>query len=93
MTLQEFKAWFEGFTEGMRGVPSEKQWGRIKARVGEIDGVVTTERIYVDRYWPSYWSTGCSTTTFSSSDVAAFNANSAMTALGQSDAADEGRLG
>lgn len=39
MTLSEFKAWFEGFTEGMDATPTEKQWERIKARIGEINGV------------------------------------------------------
>jgi len=38
MTPSEFKAWFDGFTEALEGVPSEKQWERIKARVAEIDG-------------------------------------------------------
>jgi len=55
MTPSEFKAWFDGFTEALEGVPSEKQWERIKARVAEIDGKPITERIYVDRYWSDYW--------------------------------------
>lgn len=40
MTTQEFKAWFEGFTECIEGTPSKKQWERIKNRVAEIDGVM-----------------------------------------------------
>lgn len=55
MTLAEFKAWFEGFTEDMEGQPNAKQWKRIKARVAQIDGVaITREVVYRDRYWPSY---------------------------------------
>lgn len=54
MTPQEFKAWFEGFTEAFTGCPTKAQWTRIKARVAEIDGKPITERIYVDRYWPTY---------------------------------------
>ncbi len=54
MTMQEFKAWFEGFTESMSGPPNKKQWERIKERVGQIDGVATTQRIFIDRYWPTY---------------------------------------
>ena len=54
MTPQEFKAWFDGFTEALSGVPTKAQWARIKDRVSEIDGQPTTERIYVDRYWPVY---------------------------------------
>lgn len=65
MTLSEFKAWFEGFSEIMDGNPDEKQWERIKARVAEINGSVTTYPVFVDRYvepyrryWPNvpYWS-------------------------------------
>ena len=57
MTLAEFKAWFEGFTEDMEGSPSPKQWKRIKDRVKQIDGVaITKEVIYRDRYWRDYWS-------------------------------------
>lgn len=52
MTLQEFKAWFEGFTEDMDAAPNKKQWERIKKRVKEIDGAVTTYPVFVDRYWP-----------------------------------------
>lgn len=54
MTPQEFKAWFDGFTEALDGVPSKPQWARIKARVAEIDGKAVTERVYVDRYYPQY---------------------------------------
>jgi hypothetical protein len=65
MTLAEFKAWFEGFTEGMAAAPDEDQWKRIKARVAEINGAATPYPIFVDRYvepyrryWPNvpYWS-------------------------------------
>lgn len=53
MTPQEFKAWFDGFTEALDGVPTVTQWDRIKARVAEIDGKPVTERIYLDRYLPA----------------------------------------
>lgn len=54
MTLSEFKAWFEGFTEGMEGAPDKNQWTRVKARVKEIDGVA----VFVDRFvapYRAYW--------------------------------------
>ena len=54
MQICEFKAWFEGFTEGMTKLPTVKQWARIKARIDEIDGMATTERIFIDRYWRRY---------------------------------------
>lgn len=54
MTPQEFKAWFDGFTEAVDKQPTQKQWARIKERVAEIDGKMVTEKVYVDRYLPSY---------------------------------------
>jgi hypothetical protein len=55
MTLQEFKAWFDGFTENVTDKgPTLKQWKRVKERVGEIDGVGVTERVYIDRYFQPY---------------------------------------
>lgn len=54
MTLSEFKAWFEGFTESMDGAPSEKQFKRIKAKVAEITGTPITQTVFVDRYRPYY---------------------------------------
>ena len=60
MTPQEFKAWFDGFSEGITGTPTDKQWERIKARVAEIDNVAITYPVFVDRYWvkrdPCRWS-------------------------------------
>lgn len=50
MTLSEFKAWFEGFTEAMDGPPGLKAWERIHARVKEITGTPISYPVYVDRY-------------------------------------------
>lgn len=55
MTPQEFKAWFEGFTEAFDRIPTKAQWARVKERVAEIDGKPVTERIFVDRYLPRYY--------------------------------------
>lgn len=57
MTPQEFKAWFDGFTEALSGTPNKTQWERIKSRVSEINGTPVTYPVYVDRYWPNRWST------------------------------------
>ncbi len=66
MTLQEFKAWFDGFTENMGEAPTKLQWARIQARVKEIDGAAITYPVFVDRYWPPLpaypaypWTTSC----------------------------------
>lgn len=55
MTPQEFKAWFEGFTEAFDRLPTKAQWARVKERVAEIDGKPVTERVFVDRFWPRYY--------------------------------------
>lgn len=59
MTPSEFKAWFDGFSEGIENLPTENQWKRIKARVAEIDGVTISYPAFVQRYWPApyYYST------------------------------------
>ena len=85
MQLSEFKAWFEGYTESMKDVPSAKQWARIKERIAEIDGKPVSERVFIDRYWPQYWngmyypSTPTRTYTIgsvsASSDASNFNIN------------------
>lgn len=66
MTLLEFKAWFEGFTEGIDKAPTLKQWARIKARVKEIDGTSIPYPVYVDRwvtpYQPYNWQFNTNTT-------------------------------
>lgn len=36
MKPEEFKAWFEGYTESIGGVPNELQWARIKEQVGRL---------------------------------------------------------
>lgn len=51
MTLSEFKAWFDGFTEAIGDRPSDKQWQRIKDRVAELDGTSAVP-FYIERYRP-----------------------------------------
>lgn len=65
MTLSEFKAWFESFTEDMDDRPTAKQWGRIQARVSEITGQAVSYPVYIDRYvqplrpyWDRVWCGG-----------------------------------
>lgn len=36
MTASEFKAWFDGFIEGISGHPTPEQFERIKAKVAEM---------------------------------------------------------
>lgn len=99
MTLSEFKAWFDGYTENMDETPNKKQWKRIQARVKEIDGQTVTERVYLDRYWPTInrftyngpFVATCETlvsgiSVQSTSDTTIFNSTTAMAHLGTSDA-------
>ncbi len=63
MTLAEFKAWFEGFTENLDGPPNVEQWKRIAKRVKQLDGTITDRHVFIERYvtpyrrWyePIYW--------------------------------------
>jgi hypothetical protein len=82
MTKSEFKAWFDGFCEGMDGVPNEKQWERIKARVAEIDDTPVTYPVFVDRYvdpirryWPNvpYWSASGLSSSLDAKSSVSFN--------------------
>lgn len=93
MTLSEFKAWFEGFTEGMDGPPGIKQWERIQARVKEISGTPTTYPVFVDRYirerplydWHHIWN-GPITATGRPATLSSFGMSSA-TCIAQNTAA------
>jgi hypothetical protein len=54
MNLNEFKAWFEGFTENIGGTPTEVQWKRIQSKVKGISDSPTSWTFFVDRYSPYY---------------------------------------
>lgn len=53
MNLQEFKAWFEGFTESLEGKPpGPKSWKRIQEKVSLIEeSPPVTRDIFVHEYW------------------------------------------
>lgn len=38
MTVEQFKAWFEGFSEGVDGAPTKEQFDRIRQKVAELKG-------------------------------------------------------
>ncbi len=83
MTLNEFKSWFEGFTENIRDLPSKKQWARIQERLEDVDGEITTYPVYIDQYWryaqPYYYGVnghitdGTTTTTSANAQTSASN--------------------
>ena len=57
MTLEEFKAWMEGFEEAIEDNPTPKQWKKIKEKLSMVNNIPHT--IWVDRYihpnWKDYW--------------------------------------
>lgn len=103
MTLSEFKAWFEGYTDGMGDQPpNAKQWEAIKAKVGKITGERTTYPVFVDRYvpapWRPYWRDGITYSGSLSSGTAdadagiwqndvSFDSHKSMYSLGKAEAA------
>lgn len=36
MTASEFKAWLEGFAEGIQGLPNEKQWNLVLTKAAKV---------------------------------------------------------
>ncbi len=84
MTPQEFKAWFEGFSESFGAkLPTKAQWMRIKERIGEIDGKPITERTFVDRWYP-YWHYAATTPTWAHYTTCNTFAQNALGGIGQS---------
>jgi len=95
MNLQEFKAWFQGYTENINGQPSKKQWDRICKRVEEITDYPTTYPVFIRQYpyyQPTWYTTGYShtttgaTLTTSNADNAIYCATQDFTELGRIDA-------
>lgn len=98
MQLSEFKAWFEGYTEGLEGAPTKAQFDRIKAKVSEITGTPITYPVYIDRYVEPYrryyatWASsggavGSGTQLLSTAGRAGdFQGEAAMYALGKAEA-------
>jgi hypothetical protein len=37
MTITEFKAWLDGFTDAMEGPPNAEQWGKIKSKIEALE--------------------------------------------------------
>ena len=40
MTMAEFKAWFDGYSEAIGDVPTPEQWERIKEKIASVYPVV-----------------------------------------------------
>ena len=66
MNLNEFKAWFEGFAEGIGEAPTPEQWAKIKAKIAALQAAIETPIIFdrsktwqqpttVGEPWRPYW--------------------------------------
>ncbi len=102
MTVNEFKAWFSGYTENVPKQPTQKQWKRICEVVNDIDHLPTSYPAFINRYWNNYYpsdirynglsETTTSGSTFSSSQVtvsadgAGYDSLSAFAVLGRKEA-------
>lgn len=81
MTLKEFNAWLDGFSESIDGSPTAKQWEKIQKRIKQIepDKEIQIERIRERDYWyprpwyPTWVSSGTTYGTGTSSSNISFN--------------------
>lgn len=87
MNLQEFKHWFQGFTEELSGTPNTKQWERIKKRINEINDVAVTLPVYIQTYVDPYKKWYNNTWLMGNTSAADFNSVSAMNYAGRAEAA------
>lgn len=79
MKAEEFKAWFDGYTEALGNrMPTKAQWTRIKERIAEIDGTSVT-RHYYHEHWPYVYLNG---TSLPNRWVTYSTSNTASTSLG-----------
>lgn len=55
MLIGEFKAWLEGFEEGLQGkAPNKAQWKKIKERLEIVDDKIAYQGPY---WWPNWYCT------------------------------------
>ena len=47
MTLNEFRAWFDGFSEAIGDAPTPEQWAKIKAKLAQA-----RDPVVVPSVWP-----------------------------------------
>ena len=48
MTLNEFRAWFDGFSEAIGDAPTPEQWARIKAKLAQARDPVVVPSVLRD---------------------------------------------
>lgn len=97
MTLSEFRAWFDGFTENFEKtssgdrMPTQKQWARICRKVKDLNNVATTYPVFIERYIPqvpTFWVIPPTTTRGHSGSV--WSSTDAFNHLGRAEASSLG---
>lgn len=54
MTLDEYKAWLDGFSSSINGVPTIEQWNKIKDKLNQVF-ISNTENYPYIPYSPQPW--------------------------------------
>ena len=57
MTINEFKAWLEGFEESVNGSPTKAQWLKVKQRLETVYGDAVQSIPYAPQPWYPDWYT------------------------------------
>ena len=53
MTPNEYKAWLDGFSEGIKGSPTKEQWEKIKNKTMELHDSGYQYPVYFPLYQPA----------------------------------------
>jgi hypothetical protein len=51
MTISEFKAWLDGFTDAMGDAPTPEQWTKIKAKMAQLREAPVVQQQINPRAW------------------------------------------
>ena len=51
MTLNEFRAWFDGFSEAIGDAPTPEQWAKIKAKLAQAREPLSVPSVYPRGYF------------------------------------------
>lgn len=48
MLVSEFKAWFDGFSDGITDAPTKEQWAKIKSKIEDVQPQTETHYVRGD---------------------------------------------
>ena len=55
MNVYEFKAWFEGFSEGVNGEPTLTQWNKIRNKIKYLNEPIALSNAKDPKYYGRRW--------------------------------------